>query len=109
MNSAKTGQNPARVAGLQPKNRTARSPAMAKTAVIVPCRLESTRFPRKLLHPIRGRPLLLWVAQRIAQQAPEIPLWFAVDDPLLRDCLIPAGFQVLMTSSAHQSGTDRIA
>jgi 3-deoxy-manno-octulosonate cytidylyltransferase (CMP-KDO synthetase) len=82
---------------------------MAKTAIIVPCRLESTRFPRKLLHAIRGRPLLLWVAQRIAQQAPEFPLWFAVDDPLLRDCLTPAGFNVLMTSPNHQSGTDRLA
>ena len=82
---------------------------MAKTALIVPCRLESTRFPRKLLHPIRGRPLLLWVAQRIAEQAPEFPLWFAVDDPLLRDCLAPGGFSVLMTSPSHQSGTDRLA
>jgi 3-deoxy-manno-octulosonate cytidylyltransferase (CMP-KDO synthetase) len=82
---------------------------MAKTAIIVPCRLESTRFPRKLLHAIRGRPLVLWVAQRIAREAAEFPLWFAVDDPLLRDCLAPAGFNVLMTSPKHQSGTDRIA
>lgn len=82
---------------------------MAKPAIIVPCRLESTRFPRKLLHPIRGRPLLLWVAQRLAQQAPDFPLWFAVDDPLLRDCLAPEGFAVLMTSPQHQSGTDRLA
>ena len=35
---------------------------MPKIAIIVPCRLESTRFPRKLLHKIKGRPLLLWVA-----------------------------------------------
>lgn len=82
---------------------------MAQTAIIVPCRLESTRFPRKLLHPIRGRPLVLWVAERIAAAAPEIPLWFAVDHPLLADCVSQAGFHVLMTSAAHQSGTDRIA
>jgi 3-deoxy-manno-octulosonate cytidylyltransferase (CMP-KDO synthetase) len=82
---------------------------MAQTAIIVPCRLESTRFPRKLLHIINGKPLLLWVAERIAREAPEIPLWFAVDDPLLRDCVTGAGFQALMTSAAHQSGTDRIA
>lgn len=82
---------------------------MALTAIIVPCRLESTRFPRKLLHPIRGRPLVLWVAERIAQQAPEFPLWFAVDHDLLRQCLAGAGYQTLMTSGSHQSGTDRIA
>ena len=39
---------------------------MTDYAIIVPCRLESTRFPRKLLHPIRGKPLLRWVAERIA-------------------------------------------
>lgn len=82
---------------------------MAQTAIIVPCRLESTRFPRKLLHPIRGRPLLLWVAERIAREAPEWPLWFAVDHELLRDCVDRAGFRALMTSDEHRSGTDRIA
>ena len=82
---------------------------MSAVAIIVPCRLESTRFPRKLLHDIKGRPLLLWVAERIRIEASEIPLWFAVDDVLLRDCVEEAGFQAIMTDPAHQSGTDRIA
>ncbi len=82
---------------------------MPSTAIIVPCRLESTRFPRKLLHPVKGKPLLRWVAERIASEAPEYPLWFAVDDPLLADCVTGAGFQAIMTSTAHQSGTDRLA
>ena len=82
---------------------------MSQTAIIVPCRLESTRFPRKLLHKIKGKPLLLWVAERISTEAPEFPLWFAVDDPLLRDCVAGAGFKALMTSPTHQSGTDRLA
>jgi 3-deoxy-manno-octulosonate cytidylyltransferase (CMP-KDO synthetase) len=82
---------------------------MANLAIIVPCRLESTRFPRKLLHNIKGRPLVLWVAERIRQEAPGIPLWFAVDDELLAAPLRSAGFQAIMTSPAHQSGTDRLA
>ena len=82
---------------------------MPKTAIIVPCRLESTRFPRKLLYKIKDRPLVLWVADRIAREAPEFPLFFAVDDDRLRECIAGAGFQVLMTDAAHQSGTDRIA
>ncbi|HEY4988570.1 MAG TPA: 3-deoxy-manno-octulosonate cytidylyltransferase [Opitutaceae bacterium] len=80
-----------------------------RIAIIVPCRLESKRFPRKLLHKIRGRPLLAWVAERIAAMAPDIDLWFAVDDPLLRDCLVPGGFRTLMTRVDHASGTDRLA
>ena len=82
---------------------------MPKTAIIVPCRLESTRFPRKLLHAIRGKPLVLWVAERIAAQAPEFSLWFAVDHELLRAPLAAAGFQPIPTAPTHQSGTDRLA
>jgi 3-deoxy-manno-octulosonate cytidylyltransferase (CMP-KDO synthetase) len=82
---------------------------MTATAIIVPCRLESTRFPRKLLHKIKGRPLLLWVAERIAREAPELPLYFAVDHQLLSDCVTKQGFKAVMTDPAHQSGTDRIA
>ncbi|MEO6876768.1 MAG: 3-deoxy-manno-octulosonate cytidylyltransferase [Opitutaceae bacterium] len=82
---------------------------MTAPAIIVPCRLESSRFPRKLLHKIRGRPLLSWVAERISLQAPEFPLYFAVDHELLRDCVTEQGFKAIMTNQAHQSGTDRIA
>ena len=82
---------------------------MPKTAIIVPCRLESTRFPRKLLHMIKGRPLVLWVADRISREAPEYPLHFAVDDELLRECVTGAGYQAIMTNASHESGTDRIA
>jgi 3-deoxy-manno-octulosonate cytidylyltransferase (CMP-KDO synthetase) len=82
---------------------------MSTSAIIVPCRLESTRFPRKLLHLIKGKPLLVWVAERIATQAPDLPLFFAVDHELLRETLAFHGFEVIMTSPAHASGTDRLA
>jgi 3-deoxy-manno-octulosonate cytidylyltransferase (CMP-KDO synthetase) len=82
---------------------------MVRTAIIVPCRLESTRFPRKLLHPIRGRPLLSWVVDRIRREAPEFPLYFAVDHDLLRACVMEAGGNPILTSPDHQSGTDRLA
>src|SRR3954466_7289138 len=102
--------------GLKGKAKAGRTPAcnhkdpsMPSFAIIVPCRLESTRFPRKLLHPIKGKPLVLWVAERIRAQAPDIPLWFAVDHELLAECLEKAGFKALMTDASHPSGTDRIA
>lgn len=82
---------------------------MPKTAIIVPCRLESTRFPRKLLHIIKGKPLVIWVAERISEQATEYPLYFAVDHFLLADCLASGGFKAILTGQHHQSGTDRIA
>ncbi|MBI2517054.1 MAG: 3-deoxy-manno-octulosonate cytidylyltransferase [Opitutae bacterium] len=82
---------------------------MPAFAIIVPCRLESTRFPRKLLHLIKGKPLVLWVAERITEQAPDLPLWFAVDHELLAECIEGAGFRAIMTDAKHPSGTDRIA
>jgi 3-deoxy-manno-octulosonate cytidylyltransferase (CMP-KDO synthetase) len=82
---------------------------MPDTAIIVPCRLESTRFPRKLLHPVRGKPLVRWVAERVAAQAPELPLFFAVDHELLAAPLRAGGFQTILTDPRHPSGTDRLA
>ncbi|MDA1064907.1 MAG: 3-deoxy-manno-octulosonate cytidylyltransferase [Verrucomicrobia bacterium] len=80
-----------------------------QTAIIVPARLASTRFPRKLLHPIQGRSLIMHVAERISTQTPDIPLIFAVDDPELEKEILENGFKCIMTSTTHSSGTDRIA
>ncbi len=78
-------------------------------AIIAPARLASTRFPEKLLHPIKGRPLILWVAQRLRSQAPNIPLFFAVDSDKLGSVLKAEGFETVMTRDDHASGTDRLA
>ena len=83
---------------------------MSKTpSIIVPARLASTRFPRKLLHEVRGKPIIVWTAERIRAVAPEFPLYFAVDDESLQSCLRSAGFDVVMTRADHPSGTDRLA
>ncbi len=78
-------------------------------AIIVPARLQSVRFPNKLLHPVRGRPLVLHTADRIAAAAPGIPLFFAVADEALADVLGGEGFQCVRTDPDLASGTDRIA
>ena len=83
---------------------------MSKTpSIIVPARLASTRFPRKLLHEVRGKPIIVWTAERIRAVAPEFPLYFAVDDDALESCLNSAGFDVVRTRADHPSGTDRLA
>jgi 3-deoxy-manno-octulosonate cytidylyltransferase (CMP-KDO synthetase) len=78
-------------------------------AIVVPARLASTRFPRKLLHPVGGRPLILWTALRIRAVAPELPLFFAVAEEELADVLGREGFKSVLTDPALPSGTDRIA
>lgn len=81
----------------------------APLAVIVPARVASTRFPKKLLHEVRGKPVILWTAERIRTEAPEFPLHFAVDNEELAALLRNAGFTALMTDRNHPCGTDRIA
>lgn len=78
-------------------------------AIIVPARLASSRFPQKLLHRIKGKPLVLWVAERLKEVAPEIPTYFAVDDLSLDEALRENGFKTVMTRKDHASGTDRLA
>ena len=78
-------------------------------SIIVPARLTSTRFPHKLLIEVRGKPIILWTAERIRTVAPEFPLYFAVDDDALERCLSEAGFAAVRTRAEHPSGTDRLA
>ena len=79
------------------------------TAIIVPARLQSERFPRKLLHKIHGKPLVLWTASRLAEVSPGLPVFFAVEDEELEVLLQGEGHSVFRTRGNHQSGTDRIA
>ncbi|HEY6974103.1 MAG TPA: 3-deoxy-manno-octulosonate cytidylyltransferase [Nitrospiraceae bacterium] len=78
-------------------------------AIIVPARIGSTRFPKKLLHQIKGKPVIVWTADRIRKEAPEFPLYFAVDHESLAEVLRKEGFEAIMTDPSHSCGTDRIA
>ena len=82
---------------------------MPNIAIVVPARLASTRFPRKLLHLIQNKPLILWTAERISSEVSNIPLYFAVEDEELFTLLKHHGYNPIKTSDGHISGTDRIA
>ena len=76
---------------------------------VIPARLESTRFPRKILFPIRNRPMVMHVFERALKAKKLDRLIIAVDSLETVDALRDYDAEVLMTSSKHQSGTDRIA
>ena len=82
---------------------------MQQTVIVVPARLASARFPGKLLAEVSRKPLVLWTAMRIVREAPEFPLWFAVDSEEIGDVLDQAGFSTILTNPDLPSGTDRIA
>ena len=58
---------------------------------------------------MKGKPVILWTAERIKCVVPEFPLFFAVDDAELEAVITDAGYQAVMTRSDHPSGTDRLA
>ena len=98
---------------LQHKKRSQDLPfAMKPTSlptIIVPARLASVRFPRKLLADAGGKPLILRTAERLRLEVPEYDVFFAVDGHELAEPLQKEGFSVLLTDPELSSGTDRIA
>ncbi len=76
---------------------------------VIPARLESTRFPRKILFPIRNKPMIMHVYERALKANKLDRALIAVDSQETIDVLKDYDVEVVMTSSKHQSGTDRIA
>ncbi len=77
-------------------------------SIVIPARYASTRLPGKPLLDIKGKPLLQHVYETATQtQAKNIII--ATDDRRIADCAESFGASVSITSSGHESGTDRIA
>jgi 3-deoxy-manno-octulosonate cytidylyltransferase (CMP-KDO synthetase) len=81
--------------------------ARARTLVLIPARMASTRLPGKPLADINGLPMIVQVAHR-AREADVGPVLVAVDHQETFDVVAAAGFDVVMTRQDHQSGSDRI-
>ena len=75
--------------------------------VVIPARYASSRLPGKPLADIGGRPMVLHVLDRALQAGAESVV-VATDDARVRQAVEAAGHQALMTSPAHQSGTERL-
>lgn len=76
--------------------------------IVIPARLASERLPGKPLLEIAGRPLIEHVYRR-ARAAAARRVVIATDDAGIADRVQGFGAEVVMTSTAHQSGSDRIA
>src|SRR5665811_945377 len=74
---------------------------------IIPSRYESTRFPGKPLADIAGKPMIQRVYEQAVKAMDEV--WVATDDERIFEAVQGFGGNVVMTSNAHRSGTDRCA
>ena len=73
--------------------------------IIIPARLESTRFPQKVLAEIGGLPMVVRTAKRVAHLDKVV---VAADDEKIIEVCKAHGIEAMLTSTTHKSGTDRI-
>lgn len=76
--------------------------------VVIPARFGSSRLPGKPLLDIGGRPLLAHVVDR-ARESGADEIVVATDDQRIVAAAESLGALVMLTSAAHESGTERIA
>jgi 3-deoxy-manno-octulosonate cytidylyltransferase (CMP-KDO synthetase) len=73
--------------------------------IIIPARLNSSRFANKILVDILGLPMVIRTAKQVSSLDKVV---IATDSQEVIDLAKEHGFDAVMTSSSHQSGTDRI-
>jgi len=73
--------------------------------IIIPARLNSSRFANKILVDILGLPMVIKTAKQVSSLDKVV---IATDSQEVIDLAQEYGFDAVMTSSEHNSGTDRI-
>jgi 3-deoxy-manno-octulosonate cytidylyltransferase (CMP-KDO synthetase) len=79
-----------------------------KTIAVIPARLDSTRLARKMLREIAGQPLVGWVYEAVLSSRLLSDVIIATDSAEILNVCNHHGWNALMTSSAHRSGTERV-
>ena len=76
--------------------------------IVIPARHASTRLPGKPLADICGKPMIVRVLERV-RAAGAVEVCVATDHEGVREAVLAAGGEVVMTRADHPSGTDRLA
>jgi len=76
---------------------------------IIPARYKSSRLPGKPLVLLLGKPMIIWVAEIVAEALGIENTYVATDDSRIVETLEKNGFKTVLTSDRHLTGTDRLA
>ena len=79
-----------------------------KILAVIPARYASVRFPGKPLAEICGRPMIQWVYESAKTCSQVDHVVVATDDERIFAAAEAFGAQAIMTSSDHETGTDRV-
>jgi len=74
---------------------------------VIPARLDSTRFPKKIIFPLNGKPIIEHVYDKAIQSKLLSKVVVAIDSQKTKESINCSN--IVMTSDKHQSGTDRVA
>ena len=80
---------------------------MNKTAIIIPSRLDAQRLPNKPLKLIKNKEMILHVYEA-AKRSDSGDVFIATLDKKIANLIIREGGRAILTSSKHETGTDRI-
>jgi 3-deoxy-manno-octulosonate cytidylyltransferase (CMP-KDO synthetase) len=76
---------------------------------IIPARFKSSRLPGKPLVQLAGKPMIVWVAELSAKALGKENVYVATEDYRIKDVVENSGFNAVLTSDEHPTGTDRLA
>ncbi len=76
---------------------------------VIPARYDSTRFPGKVLAYLGDKPLIQWVYENAKKAGSLARIIIATDDKRIFQAAKKFKAEVWMTSSRHNSGTERVA
>ncbi|SDF58089.1 3-deoxy-manno-octulosonate cytidylyltransferase (CMP-KDO synthetase) [Methanolobus vulcani] len=79
-----------------------------KVVCVIPARYDSSRFPGKPLVELCGKVMIQRVYEQIKKAKMIDKSYIATDDMRIAKCARSFGADVIMTSSCHECGTDRI-
>lgn len=79
-----------------------------KIIVVIPARMDSTRFPRKPLYLIKRKPLIEWVYRGVKNSKLIDKIVVATDHQDIQKVCQSFGAEVCITSPKHSCGSDRI-
>ena len=78
------------------------------TAIIIPARYESSRFPGKPLIDLLGKSMIQRVWEQCREVLPSANIFVATDSEKIADHCLQNNIQALLTSSGCLTGTDRV-
>ena len=75
---------------------------------MIPARLSSTRLARKVLLDLKGKPMIQRVYERALQSSID-EIYITTDSVQIQEAASLFTEKIIMTSSKHKSGSDRVA